>query len=63
MASGSTLLFDSSVSLGAVGHIRSFRVVNCPGAEGTDLSRVKSGGVGDVNIMQLAGERDTPKSQ
>lgn len=55
-------MFDLGVSFGAMGHVRSFREVNCPGVEGTDLSRVKSGGVGDVNIIQLAGERDTPKS-
>lgn len=39
-------MFDLSVSLGAMGHISSFRAVNCPGAEGTNLSRLKSGGEG-----------------
>lgn len=61
-ATGSTLLLDLGVSLGAMGHVCSFRVVNYPGVEGTDLSRVKSGGVEDVNIIHFAGEEDTPKS-
>lgn len=55
-------MFDLSVSFGAKGPVFSFGALNCPGAEGTDLSRVKSGGVGDVNIIQLAGERDTLKA-
>lgn len=40
------------LSPGPEGHVRSFRAVNCPGAKGTDISRVKSGGEGDVNIKR-----------
>lgn len=55
-------MFDLTVSLGAMGLVHSFRAMNCPGAEGTDLSRVKLGGVEDVNIIQLAGERGTQRA-
>lgn len=55
-------MFDVSVSIGVMGHVCSFRGVNCPGAEGTNLSRAKSGGVRLVNIIQLTGQRDTLKS-
>lgn len=46
-----------------MGHVRAFRGVNCPGAEGTEPSRVTSGGVGDINIIQLAGEGGYGKEQ
>lgn len=51
-----TRVLDLSGSLGAMGNVRAFWGVNCPGAEGTEPSRVTSGGVGDINIIQLAGE-------
>lgn len=43
-------------------HVHAFRAVNCPGAEGTDLSRVKSGGMVDINTIHLTGEKDALKS-